>query len=157
MANFNPEDGKSKVMPEGIYDAFIEKCEETTSKSSGKPMFKVGWKIVCGDTQRSLTSYILLDKESIWKLKKLCKALDMEAEYATGKIEAGDLVGKSCEVEVVIQTDDSGQYDDKNEIKNFRMGLGQPVTAAPAASNKAPKVNGKAVEDLAIPEEEVPF
>lgn len=147
---FNPDDANADALPEGEYDAEIVKAEEKTS-SKGNPMLVVTLKLFASSGTGFATDYIVTPA-TLFKLKKLCKAIGLEAKFAKGKITPNDLIGMGVRVFAKLEEDASGTYPDKNTIAKYLPPQG---AVAKAKSPQAVAANNN--EDLDIAEESIPF
>jgi len=132
--DFNPKDGAG-VIAEGEYDAVIETAKEGMSKK-GKKMLTLKIRVFA-EREAVINDYIVVP-EGLFKLKKLCKAIDRIADFESGTIEVPSLQGASFKAVVAIEQDDSGQYDDKNVITGYKALETAAPKAAPATDQNIP-------------------
>lgn len=134
------EIAEAGLWPKGDYQFEILEAEETTS-NSGNEMIKMKVKVY-NDQGRSqnIFDYIVAGVME-HKLRHLCEAAGLLAEYEQGEIEAYQLVGKTGYCKVGISKDKSGQYADRNGITDYLVDT--PVDAA--------KVAGEKLKDDSIP------
>jgi len=113
---YDPADAVT-VLPEGEYNAVLEKYEEKLSKK-GNQMGVLTWKVFDDASERTpfVTDYIAVPA-FVWKLKKLAKSLGREQDFKDGKFQPEDFVGTSTRV--FIGVDKQEGYDDKNVIESY--------------------------------------
>jgi hypothetical protein len=122
------------LMPKGEYDAEILSAEETKSKSSGKPMFKVKLGVYdAGGRQQWVFDYIVCDT---YKLPNIAKACGLFDRYEAGELTAEELQGRDVRVKIGIEPA-SGDFPAKNKVQDYvyKKDGQEPdqKTAAPAA------------------------
>lgn len=121
---YNPQDALD-CLPEGEYDATIEKAEETTSKA-GKEMVVLTYRVY-GSREATVKDYIT--EKALFKLKRVAKAIGQEAAFESGVFKAADYEGRNLRLSLIVKTDD---YGDKNEIRGYMASqLGGKAKAAP--------------------------
>lgn len=116
--NYNPEDADSSVFKGGTYDAEILKAEEATAKSSGNQMLVILLKVFDG-TATALCTERMVIPSALWRIKQLCRAVGLDAEFRTGDLHADIFRGKSLRVLIEVEEDQTGQYPAKNRVKKF--------------------------------------
>lgn len=105
------------LFPKGEYDFAVIKSFDEVSKA-GNTMIKLELDIYSENGGRTrIFDYIL---ESIpHKLKHFCQTAGLEKEYETGDITADMCRNRTGRCLVVVKQDKSGEYPDKNEIKDY--------------------------------------
>ena len=104
------------LMPKGEYDAEILSAEETKSKSSGKPMFKVKLGVYdAGGRQQWVFDYIVCDT---YKLPNIAKACGLFDRYEAGELSAEELQGRDVRVKIGIEPA-SGDFPAKNKVTDY--------------------------------------
>ena len=141
-----PQDGFS-LLPAGSYIAQIEESEiKPTKKGTGQKL-DLKWRILDGQYKNRVVfgSINIVNQnpesENIGQrqLSALCHAAGVLQLQDTAQLHA-----KPIKIKVKIKVDDTGQYDDRNEVSNYEaIPGGAPMPAAPAtapapASNAAP-------------------
>lgn len=125
---------KTILLPEGEYDFDTVGADEAVSKSSGKEMIKLTLKVYAPDGNTTLVyDYLLAALE--YKIKHFCDTAGLQTEYQLGILTADMCLNKSGKVKLVIQKDKTGQYEDKNVVKDY-VGVG--VNAADLANQDVP-------------------
>ena len=143
MSWYNPKDASKPVLAEGEYEAVLEHAEHKESKSNGKPMCEVKFRVY-GETEVMVYEYFTA--ATIWKAKKLAQALDKLAEFDAGLFDPVNCAGMNLRVEVKIQPDDV--YGDKNKIAKYLPSSGVSAPAKDAQRKPASDVNPS---DIDIP------
>ena len=129
------------VVPEGWYNAKIDKIEQRVSKSDNTYL-NISFKIAEGD----YANQMLWDRMNLWHPKKVTveisqrrlSALFRAAGYSSlGNTD--DLLGEEVQVRVKVRSGDNG-YDDQNEIRDYRSaGLPTPPAGKSAGDQFARK------------------
>ena len=89
-------------LDEGVYLISIAKVEEKIS-SAGNPMLSMEYDVIGVDGNRKLwDNYVLTDK-TLWKLKELLNALDMDTS-AIVELDVQELVGSQLQAKVIQET-----------------------------------------------------
>jgi hypothetical protein len=123
------------LMPKGEYDAEILTAEETKSKSSGKPMFKVKLGVYdTGGRQQWVFDYIVFDT---YKLPSIAKACGLGARYEAGELTAEELQGQDVRVKIGIEPA-SGEFPAKNKVADYvhKKEESETRTIAPAKTSQ---------------------
>lgn len=128
------------LFPAGEYDFSVIKAEDETSKA-GNEMIKIEIDIYSSaGTKTRVFDYLL---EAIaYKLKHFCQAVGLEKEYEEGTLTANMCCNRSGRCLVLIQKDKSGEYPDKNVIKDYC---------------KSKKISVASKMNLDIDDSEIPF
>jgi hypothetical protein len=116
----------SKLFPKGTYDFEIIKAEETTSKSSGRPMIELALQISGPAGARKTVKDYLVEKTD-GKLRHAAEACGLIAKYETGSLSDTDFLHKKGKVMLTIEKDKKKMYPDRNAVLDY-------VTVAKAAS-----------------------
>lgn len=124
------------VWPAGsIVDYEIKGAIEKLSKKN-KPMIEIDVDVYNAKGE-ALSLKDWLGEWSLFKLKHICDANGMEAEYKAGTVHDYDLVGKTGKAKLGIQKgeqrDDGSFFSDKNTIQDFL----KPDALAKAVAKKA--------------------
>lgn len=134
------------LMPKGEYDAEILESEETVSKTSGKPMFKLKLGVYdAGGRQQWVYDYIVCDT---YKLPNIARACRLFSRYESGELTADELRGRDVKVRVAIDPAKDG-HAAKNKIADYLFEEETP----PAGGPKTPKDPDPLGED----EDSIPF
>lgn len=143
---------------EGEYDAECIFAEDTTSKTSGKEMIHVQWKIFGPSSTRLVDDYITAATED--KLYQLAHAINKGILYSNGSLSAEDIQNQACRVNLGIEKgkakpDGTGErYPDRNKIRDYLV-PGQTRAPAQRAAPKNEPVGGTVDPDLS--DDEIPF
>lgn len=131
---YNPADGQPPLLPDGWYDATLAAVEKM-SKKSNNPMLVVTATVHYKAQAFLIDIFLVLNTQGgLTRLKRLCQAIDIN--YDAGEITDSMVSGKGCQVMVKTQTDETGQYWDKNVVAQFaKMGTQQ---AAPPTDDEIP-------------------
>lgn len=117
-------------LPEGTYEATIEKAEETTSKA-GKDMVVMHFKVYSNKGETVLKEYIV--GETLFKLKRIAQAIGGEAAFDKGEFVPEDYQGRNLSLELTVEEDP--EFGDKNRIKRYQKL--ERKSARPAAKQSA--------------------
>lgn len=135
----------------GTYDFTVVEAEDAKSKKSGADMIKVN--LQCFDEHGGhfyLTDYIM--EAMAFKLRHFAYGIGAGPDYEAGMLNASAVQGRSGKVKVVIKEDKTGQYQPKNEVKDYVVSEGEvaPVVApaaAPAPRRATPVAQGASSGD----------
>lgn len=130
-------------IPEGLYQAVVEKTELTAAKDSGNPMIKVTLKITDGDFKNRLVwdNFVLIEN-SLWKLKGFFAAAKSDLAESTSVSEqelATAMSGVRVSVYLEPRVGNNGQAT--SNVKNYRAIEGEPAPSV-AASKKTTSLLG---------------
>lgn len=120
--NFKPkseeECSKFKLLEKGDYEFEILSAIDKISKSSGNEMIELVVRIYAdGEPAAQIFDYLM---ESVsYKLRHCAAACGLLKHYDVGVLQAEMFVGKTGVCSVVIQKDKTGQYSDKNVIRDY--------------------------------------
>lgn len=119
---FNPKSEK-EIAEAGLWDkgeyAFeiIDSIEKLSK--SGKDMIEVKVKIFNKDgASQQIFDYLLPDVME-FKLRHICEACGLLADYEKGMLEGYRLVGKTGYCKVGVSVDKTGQYPNRNNIVDY--------------------------------------
>lgn len=101
----------------GIYDFEVWNANDKTSKS-GNEMIELKLKIWDHSGQERIIFDYLLEVMA-FKLKHFADTTGLSKKYEEGIISALDCIGKCGKLDLIIQKDKSGQYADKNTVKDY--------------------------------------
>lgn len=119
--NFTPKSKEElavmNLIAPGIYDYLIIDAKEKLSKS-GHEMIELKLKIwdIHGH-ERVVFDYLL--EAMAHKLRHFAESNGLLDKYESGSITANDCLNKSGKVEIIIQKDKTGQYGDRNSVKDY--------------------------------------
>ena len=124
------EIAEAMLLPAGEYDFdVLEATDETSSK--GNAMIKLVLGIYVGERiGRKVTDYIVGSMEA--KLRHLCDCLGLLAEYQAGTLSADMCRGRNGRVKLTIQQDKTGQYPDKNAVRDYCLRAAKPIAGEAA-------------------------
>lgn len=119
---FKPKSEKelaeANLWPKGEYAYEILEAEEAKDKNEND-MLKLKVKVFKDSgASQNLFDYV----SGAWmefKLRHLCEASGLLAEYEAGEIEAYNFVGKTGKCKVGVKVDKTGQYPDSNSIMDY--------------------------------------
>ena len=107
---YNPEDyGKIKPIPPGIYRVRIEEAEETTSKNTGKDMFKLTIKV--SGYNNKIFHYLVLDDSSLETIERTNNNLGRiydSFNIPQGSMNLQEWIGKVGAANIKNETDQQG-------------------------------------------------
>ncbi len=126
-----------ECIPAGVYTAYISESEIVATKSGSGQMLKLNWRIADGP----MKGRIVFDRINIVNANPKAEEIGQRQLstlcHAVGVLQLTDtqqLHGVNCQIRVTVRKDDSGQYGDQNEVKDYRAiaGAAAPGQAAPA-------------------------
>jgi len=106
-------------LPEDSYLSQIVSAQETTTKKSGTENWKVKFEVLTGEFRgRFIFDNFVLTEKALPRLKKLCSAIGMDVSRKVN-VKPADLLDKKCLVDVIIETydDDEGNEKTRNKVK----------------------------------------
>jgi hypothetical protein len=111
---------KFKLLQKGDADYEILDAQEEISKTD-KEMLHLKLKVFDATGAQSLVhDYIMLNDENFeYKLRHLFYSCGLGELYETGDVEPFRLLGKCGKLDLGIQADKTGQYSDKNNVKDY--------------------------------------
>ena len=150
--SFNAEAVKPRdsfePIPAGRYQALIDESEVVSTKSGSGQMLILTWKVLEGEFKGRL----VFDRLNIQNQSKMAEEIAQRQLstlcHAVGVLQlktSEQLHGIPCTIKVVVRKDESGQYADQNEVKDYRSidGVAQvqrtPVPVAPEAGTQPAK------------------
>ncbi|MBZ5673690.1 MAG: hypothetical protein LAP61_05530 [Acidobacteriia bacterium] len=133
--SYQPIDEKEYAMrnvwPKGWYGATVVTAadsvvEQTSAK--GNVMFKTQIDVYnqSGAFKR-ITCYIIASGQAAWQLRSAAEAFGVLDQYRAGTLRPDDLKGRSGFVKLGIDEDETGQYEPKNVIADYRKELPKKV------------------------------
>lgn len=134
-ANEVPPEESRELIPAGNYLALIENSELVTTKAGTGTMLALTFSILEGPYQhrKVFTRLNVQNQNAVAEqigqrqLSQLC--------HAVGRLQISDsseLHLLPMVIRVAIDRDKTGQYGDRNDIKEFKPATGQPAIPAPA-------------------------
>ena len=137
------------LWPVGEYDFEIKDAAEKQSQS-GNDMIELHVTVFNAHGDRTtIFDYLVHTEKAAYKVKHFAEATGLDEQYTRGEIDANACLNRSGRCKLIIKKDTSGQYPDKNEIRDYVKAAGR--VAAPAR----PKVPAPAMADSL--EDEIPF
>lgn len=118
----------------GTYDFEVLEAKDRQSKS-GNEMIELKLKIWDNNGHERFVYDYLLESMS-YKLKHFCECTGLLQKYEDGELRDVHCVGKSGKLDLIIQKDKTGQYGDKNSVKNYIV-----ASAAQPVANHHPELN----------------
>lgn len=131
--------------PKGWYPCKIVKCEEGRSQK-GNSYFKCE-NIVYNASghQKYVTSYLNGEGAAAWQLRSAAEAFGLLEQYRAGTLTPHDLIEKTAYCKVAIEEDETGQYEPKNKIADYRDKMPKkageqavPATGKPDVDDEIP-------------------
>lgn len=105
------------LLPEGTYGFEVAKAEDKVSKS-GNDMIEVNLRVFNTDGSFVFVRDYLMEKIS-YKLRHFAEAAGLLEKYESGEFTASDCEGRTGNVKIIIKKDTTGQYPDKNEVRDY--------------------------------------
>ena len=106
-----------EIFPAGEYDFDIIKASDEVS-SKGNEMIKLELDIYAQNGNKTRVFDYLLENVA-YKLKHFCDCTGLVKEYEEGVLNAAMCKGKSGKCLLIIQKDKTGEYPDKNAVKDY--------------------------------------
>lgn len=145
--SYNTADA-NPILDAGIYDAVILEAKTGETKK-GDPKLQVCVKVYGPDKISPLVVDHIMAPYGIRRLKQLCEATGVD--FDGGSVDPADLIGSNVCVKLRIRSDESGEYEDQNDIVAYypdgraprpdQAVAGAPptdATATPRASSTPP-------------------
>lgn len=105
------------LIPKGVYSFEVVNAEEAVSKS-GNDMIKITLKIwMENGRERMIDDYLLEALE--FKLGHFAETTGLLDQYNNKVLNAMDCIGKTGLVKIIIKSDKSGVYPDKNSVIDY--------------------------------------
>ena len=125
------------LIPDGDYNAYIFKVEETATKGGnapGTPMLKVQYKLA-DQSNRIVFDNIVLNQKSAWKFKQLLVAAGFSDTDLAGEVEidVADLQGKPVLITVGTR-EATQQYAASNSVQKVQNPDTVAATATPGGA-----------------------
>lgn len=130
-------------MAAGLYVASISESEVVATKAGTGQMLRLTWDVLDGPMKgRKLFDRINIANQNP-KAEEIGQRQLSTLCHAVGVLQLKDttqLHGRACTLRVAIRKDESGQYGDQNEVKDYRAleGAQRPAPAPAAAAAPAP-------------------
>lgn len=137
------EIAQANLLPAGEYDYEVVSAAEKTSKT-GNDMIELRLRIFAGESERSLTDYLLEAMPA--KLKHFCDSHGMSQHYTNGTLHARDCEMLMGRCKVGVEKDRAGKYPDKNRVIDYVVGR-----TVSASANGVPTFPDTGVSDGDIP------
>lgn len=138
------------LWPEGVYSFEIFKTDDKPSRS-GNQMITLSMFIYNENGDKKIVNDYLLEAAA-YKLRHAAVTCGLMSHYENGFLACADFEEKTGKVKVGIEKDKSGNYSDKNVIKDY-IPSDHQLHKAVSSHNKA-KQNAYVATDL---NDEVPF
>lgn len=130
-----------ECVPAGSYAAYIAESEIVATKSGSGQMLKLNWRIADGP----MKGRMVFDRINIVNANPKAEEIGQRQLstlcHAVGVMQLTDtqqLHGVTCSIRVTVRKDETGQYGDQNEVKDYRAIAGaSPAQAAPANASIA--------------------
>ena len=121
--NYDPKDAV-QLVPEGEYEAVVFTAETGKTKKDDSKL-GITSKVYGPEGRSPLVTDNIVAPFGIRRLKQLCAATGVAFN---GEVNAQDFVGKNVKVKVIVKHDETGQYDDRNDIRAYMPDGGSPAT-----------------------------
>lgn len=109
------------LLKEGEYDFNVFSSKDKISKS-GNEMIHLVLSIKNNNKNYFIDDY-LIDTDKMpsmsFKLRHLCENLGLIEQYNSGNLEAHELLNKKGRVKIIVQSDKTGIYGNKNVVKDY--------------------------------------
>jgi hypothetical protein len=153
------------LFPAGQYDFEVRNADEAVSKTSGADMIKLELYVFRPDGERRIVyDYLVGTEGGQRKIRGFSAAVGLLAQYEKGELLAVDMVQRTGQLKLRVETDKTGQFPDKNSVADYLKpkaapaSVAQPVSRSlrpsPAAEARKPVPAGAGGGDL---DDEIPF
>lgn len=130
-----------EAVPAGQYLAAVQDSTVNPTKAGTGQILTLTWKILDGqfanrlifDRINVVNANPMAEQIGQRKLSSLCHAVGVLQMQDTSQLH-----GIPCSIRVTIRKDESGKYDDSNEVNSYATPQGQAPQAAPQAFHAAP-------------------
>jgi hypothetical protein len=130
-----------EAVPAGTYLAAISESEVAATKSGTGQMLRLTWDVIDGPMKgRKVFDRLNIANQNP-KAEEIGQRQLSTLCHAVGVLQLKDttqLHGRPCQIRVTIRKDESGQYADQNEVKDYRAINGQALAAAPTPAAATP-------------------
>lgn len=127
------EVAEAGLLPNGVYDFEVIDANEKQSKK-GNDMVELKIRLYDAEgAARTIFDYLVDTEGGAYKIRHFAAATGMLENYERGELRAEDMAGKSGSCQVAIQKDKTGQYPDKNTVRDYLSDEGGAPRAAPKA------------------------
>lgn len=130
-----------EAVPAGQYLAAVQDSTVNPTKAGTGQILTLTWKILDGQ----FANRLIFDRINVVnanpKAEQIGQSQLSSLCHAVGVLQMQDtsqLHGIPCSIRVTIRKDESGKYDDSNEVKSYATPQGQAPQAAPQASPMQP-------------------
>ena len=122
------------LMPEGEYQAVVEKYTPKTSKKGNAMAELVLHVYDANGRAHQIYDWLVFSTGMAWKLRHFCISAGLEKEYDEGRFHPDMAVGKNVVVKVVVQMGQEipadrlngkapgAKYPDKNAVEDYILG-----------------------------------
>lgn len=142
------EISESNLMPDGIYSFEVKDAQDSTS-AKGNAMTALVLDVFDNDGVAHFVRDWLVETDGgAYKIKHFAKAVGMLKEYEAGNLDVLEMYGKTGKCKIGTSKDKTGQYPDKNTVKDYVEASVNAVS--PAAGLQKARDSG----DL---DDEIPF
>ena len=116
-AQSEKEIAEAGMLPEGQYPFEISQAEEKLSKA-GNEMIVLTVRVYKPDGTFNLVTDYLMESMA-YKLRHCAEACGLVERYESGELDETLFVGKTGTLKLGIQKDKTGQYADRNSVKDY--------------------------------------
>ena len=141
MPTFTPrsEEELSNLIPHKSVCNFQVISTDDKPSKTGNEMITLQLK-VWDDKGREhiLTDHLVFSDRALFKVKHFCESVGIAEQYNAGQLEAFHCQDKSGKAHIIIEKDASGQYPDKNKIKDYVPESAKTVAPKPDFDDDIP-------------------
>ena len=112
---YNPSDATT-CLPPGKYQAILKSVEDTVSKNNNVMQHLV-WSVFTPNGQTHLVDDFIVVPKTIYKLKKIARALGKLVDFERGTFQADNEIG--CQLVLDLGVQSQPGYDDKNQVGGY--------------------------------------
>lgn len=153
----------ARLLPEGTYAFDVLSAEDRLSKA-GNEMIALELLVYTQDGGTRKVRDFLMEKMA-FKLAAFARTTGLTAKYSEGRISSEDCLGKSGWLKLTVESgkpkaDGSGNYPDRNSVKDYTTEKQSKVANLTAPSAAPAKASEKAADAAAASsglDEDVPF
>ncbi len=155
------EAAKLSLRPDGVYGFEVANATDGKTKEKGHPMIALTLSFFDDSGARFTIRDWLVHSDSRWSEKKcydFATATGLSAQYAAGKMNADDCLGRSGFAMLGIEKgkpkqDGSGNFPDRNSVKYYTSKPAAKASAPAGFAQAAAPAAGPAVSD----DDSIPF
>lgn len=125
---------EQNLLQPGTYDFEVISAEDKQSESSGNDMIALKLRIFTDTGEKTVFDYLVFTEKNQFKIRRFCETTGMLSRYESGELAAEDCENRCGKAVLGIQKDKTGQYPDRNTVKEYCK-PGEPTAKATTEAN----------------------